>query len=248
MFLDKLGRNIQFRFKDRTSGACALGDLLKDSIKKVERKDTVILAIPRAGVLTADIIAQKLSISTLEPFFIRKLTDPDNKEQAIGAIVDNGFTLVLQDLVKRFQITPDYIEKEKLLQLKKINQSKRKYCQNPQNNSLYEKIKDHRIILVIDDGIATGATIMVTAKWLSQFSKDSSISRKRVIIAAPVAPKQIADKIRRECLAEVITVFHPNQTDFHSVEQYHKNFEQVTEEEVINILKKRTLSRNLEIG
>ena len=243
MFLANVTRNIQFKFKDRASAARSLGEILKYTIKKEDRKNTLILAIPRAGVLTADIVAQKLSISNFEPIFIRKLTDPDNKEQAIGAIVDNGLTVVLNDMVKKFQIPTGYLEKEILFQLKEIEQRKRKYYQYFQNNLLNEKIKDYRIILIIDDGIATGASVMVTAKSIHQFDKDCSISGRRVIIAAPVASQQIADQLKRECFAEVITVFDPDQKKFHSVEQYHKNFEQVTDEEVINILRKRLVPK-----
>ena len=239
LIFDKIFRLVQFQFKDRTAAAIALSEILKDTIKKNDRKDTLVLAIPRAGILTADVVSKKLSIPNFDIVFPRKLTDPDNKEQAIGAVIGDGLTFIHEESIKDFQITNEYLKKEITFQTREIDQRKRNYYQNLQYHFLPEKIKEYKIILLVDDGIATGATMMVTVKWLRQFDQNSFVNQRRLIIAAPVAPKNIAEQIRMKYAVEVATVFNPSQVNFNSVEQYHKNFEQVTDQQVINILKER---------
>jgi putative phosphoribosyl transferase len=78
----------QFKFKDRVTAANILGESLKDKVKTQERKNAIVLRIPRGGVITADVVARKLSCK-LDIIIPRKLTDPDNKEQAIGAIMED---------------------------------------------------------------------------------------------------------------------------------------------------------------
>jgi predicted phosphoribosyltransferase len=216
-----------------------LSEILKKTVKKNDRNHTLVLGIPRAGVLTAEIVAKNLSIPNFDIIISRKLTDPDNKEQAIGAVVENGFTFIKHDLLKDLQITEEYLKKEITFQIQEIDKRKRKYNPGGQSNLIQERIKEHKIILLIDDGIATGATMMVAAKWIREFDKNSSNYKKRVIIASPVAPKNIIEQIRNECAVEVATVFHPSQGDFRSVEQYHQDFEQVTDDHIIKILKER---------
>ncbi len=86
--------------------------MLKETVKKNDRKQTLVLGIPRAGVLTADIVAKKLSIPNFDIILPRKLTDPENNEQAIGAVLDDRFTFILHDLVNDFQIFEEYLRKE----------------------------------------------------------------------------------------------------------------------------------------
>ena len=244
LIFNKILRPIQFKFNDRTAAAIALSEILKGKVKKNTRKDTLLLGIPRAGILTADVICQKLSIPNFDIVMSRKLTDPDNKEQAIGAVMENGFAFIMHNLVKSFQITEEYLKNEIKYQMQEIDQKKRKYNQNLQSGFLSEKIKKHKIILLVDDGIATGATIMVAAKWIRQIDRNSDINQKRIIIAAPVAPKNIIEQITDECRVEVVTVFRPLQANFHSVEQYHRNFAQVTDDMVIKAIKDRKINKN----
>jgi putative phosphoribosyl transferase len=243
LIFDKIIRHFQFKFKDRTAAAIALSEILKEIIKKEDRKGTLVLAIPRGGALTGDIVSKRLSIPNFDIIIPRKLTDPDNKEQAIGAVIADGFTYILDDLVKDFQITEEYLKKETSFQVQQADQRIRNYFQNFQSNSLlYQKVKEHGIILLVDDGIATGATMAVTVKWIRQFCTNSGLDQKRVIIAAPVAPKNITEQIRNDYAVEVAMVFHPLIRSFRSVEQYHQNFEPVTDEQVMRILKERKIT------
>ena len=87
---EKITNRFQFKFKDRVTAANILGESLKDKIKKQEdQRNAVVLGIPRGGVVTADIVAKKLSTDNFDIVIPRKLTDPDNKEQAIGGNDEN---------------------------------------------------------------------------------------------------------------------------------------------------------------
>ena len=180
--------------------------MLKETVKKNDRKQTLVLGIPRAGVLTADIVAKRLSIPNFDIILPRKLTNLDDKEQAIGAVLDDGYTFILHDLVNHFQISEEYLRKEIAFQIHEINQRKRKYYKNLPISFLSERIREHNIIILVDNGIATGATMTVVAKWIHQFVTSSNINQKRMIVAALVSHKIDVEQIRRGCSSEMATV------------------------------------------
>ena len=243
MIFDLISHKFQFKFKDRVAAADVLGESLKDRVKKVEEQKTaVVLGIPRGGVITADIVAKKFSTLFFDIIVPRKLTDPDNKEQAIGAIMEDGTTYIDLQLINDLQISSEYLEKEKLEQIQEIkrrialyrnNEPTRKGFSSSSSSSSF--LKDKTVILV-DDGAATGATIIAAARWIRKLENKP----KRLIIAIPVAPKSTVNLLRKECNTEVEVVISPSST-FHSVEQYHQNFQQIPDEQVIKIMKDRNL-------
>ena len=242
MIFDLISHKFQFKFKDRVAAADVLGESLKDRVKKVEEQKTaVVLGIPRGGVITADIVAKKLSTLFFDVIVPRKLTDPDNKEQAIGAIMEDGTTYIDQQLINDLQISSEYLEKEKLEQIQEIKRRTALYRNNEptrkgfSSSSSSSFLKDKTVILV-DDGAATGATIIAAARWIMKLENKP----KRLIIASPVAPKSTVNLLRKECNTEVEVVISPSST-FHSVEQYHQNFQQIPDEQVIKIMKERNL-------
>lgn len=235
MIFESISRKFQFKFKDRVAAAVILGESLKDRIKnEEEQKAAVVLGIPRAGVITADIVAKKLSTLFFDIIIPRKLTDPDNKEQAIGAIMEDGTTYIDQQLINDLQISPEYLEKEKLEQIQEIKRRTTLY-RKEKRKDFSSFLKDKTVILV-DDGAATGATIIAAARWIKQLESRP----KCLIIAIPVAPKSTVNLLKKECDAEVEVVISPSST-FHSVEQYHQNFQPITDEQVIRIMKDRNL-------
>ena len=121
VMLEKITNRFQFKFKDRVTAPNILGESLKDKIKKQEeQKSAVVLGIPRGGVVTADIVAKKLSTDNFDIVIPRKITDPDNKEQSIGAIMEDGTTYLDKELISELSIPDDYIEKEKAYQIQEI--------------------------------------------------------------------------------------------------------------------------------
>src|SRR5687768_9737576 len=105
-----LSRKFQFKFRDRVAAADLLGEALKSRVSEEERKRTVILGIPRGGVVTADIVSKKLVSPFFDIIIPRKLTSPDNKEQAIGAIMEDGTSFINYQLISSLQISSKYLE------------------------------------------------------------------------------------------------------------------------------------------
>src|SRR6476661_4833899 len=162
---EKITNKFQFKFKDRVTAANILGESLKDKIKKQEeQKSAVVLGIPRGGVVTADIVAKKLSTENFDIVIPRKLTDIDNKEQAIGAIMEDGTTYLDKELVEELSIPAEYIEKEKAYQIQEI---KRRSSLYRRQGLEYNKIKlnGKTTTILVDDGAASGATLIVAARW-----------------------------------------------------------------------------------
>src|SRR5919197_3594021 len=256
MIFDSITRKFQFRFKDRVTAADILGESLKDRIKEdEEQKNALVLGIPRGGIITADIIAKRLSTPFFDIVIPRKLSDIDNKEQSIGAVMEDGTTYIDQQLVNDLQIPSEYIEKEKLEQIHEIKRRSQLYRGDSSSISRTSKynfgsfsssslLKNHRTIVLVDDGAATGATLIVSAKWVNQIllqlqQQQQESKSKRLIIAVPVAPKDTVNLLKRECNAEVEVVTSP--FTFYSVSQYYESFEPVADEQVIEIMKARGL-------
>jgi putative phosphoribosyl transferase len=238
MIFELISRKFQFKFKDRVAAADILGESLKDRVKKEEEQKTaVVLGIPRAGVITADIVAKKLSTLFFDIIIPRKLTDPDNKEQAIGAIMEDGTTYIDQQLIDDLQIPTEYLEKEKLEQIQEIKRRTALYRNNePTRKGFSSSFLKGKTVILVDDGAATGSTVIAAAQWIKKLENKP----KRLIIAIPVAPKSTVNLLRKEYNAEVEVVVSPSST-FHSVEQYHQNFQPITDEQVIKIMKDRNL-------
>ncbi|MDQ6864180.1 MAG: phosphoribosyltransferase [Thermoproteota archaeon] len=227
-----LTRKFQFRFKDRISAASILGEALKDMIKKGQLRNVIILGIPRGGVVTADVVARKLKCK-MDIIIPRKLADPDNKEYAIGAVMEDGTTYLDEERVNEAYITKEYIETEKLHQIEEIKRRMRLYPVETSSEAAdhYSYLK-HSSVILVDDGAATGATIIVAARSIR-----NRFRPQRLVIAVPVAPKDTVRLLKQESdVTEVIT--SPSQ--FHSVGQYYKEFNPVSDEQVIKILQDRS--------
>jgi putative phosphoribosyl transferase len=164
IIFDKISSKFQLRLKDRANAGSILGEALKDVIKKEqERKDSIVLGIPRGGVIVGDIISRKLACE-FNIIIPRKLRAPHSGELAIGAVMEDGTTYLNNELIRELEISQEYIEKEKIEQIEEI---KRRY-------SLYQNVrrreyqfKDKTVILA-DDGAATGATIIAAARWIKK--------------------------------------------------------------------------------
>jgi len=233
MILDTIFNRFHLRFKDRESAGNILGEAVKDLVKKEDRKNSIVLGVPRGGVIIADSIARKLSCD-FDIIIPRKLRAPYNREIAIGAIMGDGTTYLNEILVKALDITSDYITKEKLEQLKEIERRKSLYFSDKKIFCGRDNIElDKRIVLLADDGTASGATFIAAIRYIK-----SARHIPKIILATPIAPRSTVTLLRSEGADHVEVLTSPPDSVFKSVEQYYQSFPQVTDQEVIEIMKR----------
>lgn len=179
--------------------------------------DTIILGIPRGGVIVAAETAAILKLP-IDVLITRKLGAPGNPEFGIGAIAPDGKTVVDEGLIKYLHVTPDYLEKEKSTQLTELKRREEQY-----RGDTTEPDWTGKTLVLIDDGIATGATIKAAALYARRRGA------KRVIISAPVAPSDTAER-----LADAADgfVFLETPEYFQAVGAFYEDFSQTTDDEV----------------
>jgi putative phosphoribosyl transferase len=224
IFTDRL--HLQIKFKDRV----AAGEILAASLGKYKEEEEegtnasiTILCIPRGGIVVADALAKKLAIRDFDIVIPRKLRAPNNSENAIGAIMQDGSVYLDNGLVKSMNVSNQYLEMEISEQKKEIHRRMGLY--RPQMAKGY-KVKGRTVILV-DDGAATGATIIAAAQWIRKQKP------KRLIIALPVAPSQLKMTLRQQ--ADVLEIIYA-PSNFTSVEQFYQNFDAISDQETIRLL------------
>lgn len=217
------------KFKDREHAAELLISKINNEIKDEIAKDVVVFGIPRGGVILAYTIYKNRSANYFDIVIPRKLGAPNNKELGIGAIMDKDVVYLNEYVVKALRVSQDYIETEKESQIQEI--SRRSLLYRPKQNEY--NIKNKTIILV-DDGAATGATLVVSARWIRKMNP------KRIIIAIPVAPNETVELLKNE-VDQVVTILIPPTSNFTSVAQFYDNFEEITDDKVVKIMKEMNL-------
>ena len=231
--LDSLKNKFQLRFKNRVFAAKILAGALEDSLKKMKidkaTDSLLILGIPRGGVIIADVVASKLPFNCEFDIVIpRKLTSPHNQEIAIGAIIEDGTLFLNDELINELEIDKEYIEKEKKRQLEEIKRRKSLY-----RNSIEKEfdLSDKNVILV-DDGAATGATLIAAARWIKKHNP------KKLVMAIPVTSKDTFEMLTQEC-DTVVTGTTPSSSVFKTVSQYYQEFKAVEDDQVIKVCRER---------
>lgn len=211
--------------------------------EKISKESILVLAIPRGGVIIGEVIANRLR-ANLDIIVSRKIGAPQNPELAIGAVMPDGSFFPNERIISTLEVKEDHIQQQIEIQKKEIVRRLMEY----RGSAEYEdKIKGKTVILV-DDGIATGATILSAAKWLNKQHQC-----KKLVIAVPVAPPppsrsfylhsldserdddSVIEILERIC-DKVIVLYFPQP--FMSIGQFYAEFSQVTDEEVKVIMRK----------
>ena len=204
-------------YKDRIEA----GNILATKLKDYSETNAVILAIPRGGIPLGYIISEKLNLP-LEVVLSKKIGHPLHKEFAIGAVTLNSS--ILSDAAA--DISPKYIEEE----TKNIRSLLKKRYDDYYGDRERLKLKDRTLILV-DDGIATGNTMLSIIKMLHDEQP------KKIVVAIPVAPFDSIKKLQASpYVDEVICPLIPDY--FQAVGQFYQNFDQVSDIEVKQLLNK----------
>jgi len=204
-------------FSDRDDAARRLAERLRG----YRGRNPLILAIPRGAVPMAKIIADRLG-GEFDVVLVRKLRAPQQPELAIGSVNESGWTY-LADYAEAYGADARYIESEKRLQLQTIRARRAQYT--PIRPPLDPA---GRIVIVIDDGLATGATMISALQGLR------ACRPAKLICAVPVAPPDTVAKVA-DLADEVVCLETP--AFFQAVGQFYRDFGQVNDDEVIGILK-----------
>lgn len=201
----------------------------KDAGEQLARKllhykgesNTLVLALPRGGVVTGYEIARIIR-APLDVLIVRKLGVPWNPELAAGAVSETGALVENREILKTAGLTRDFIRTEASRQKEEITRRAGLYRPGKKIAKL-----DGQTVILVDDGVATGATMKAAIATLKKENID------RLVVALPVAPPETALKLGN-MVDEFICLLLPD--DFASVGQYYDDFGQVSDEEVAEIL------------
>jgi len=208
-------------FRNREDAARQLAQLLRPR----PWHDPLVLAVPRGGVVTGAVLARELG-TELDIVLARKLRAPNQQEAAIGAIGEDGSVYVnpdIDDLIGRWA---QYVEEERARQLAEIERRKR----------LIRKVRPRapvagRSVIVTDDGIATGSTM------IAALQSTRAQNPRELIAAVPVASPDRLAYVRQFC-DDAVALLTPE--DFWAVGQYYEEFEQVEDDQILDLLREAT--------
>jgi putative phosphoribosyl transferase len=201
-------------FQDRIEA----GRMLAAKLKKYQQEPGIILAVPRGGVPVAYMVASELGFP-LDVILTKKIGHPMQKEYAIGAA-----SLTDYFVVPHSDVTMEYIQKEVKAIRVRLQEMYRKFMGGKEPEQL-----EGKTVIIIDDGMATGNTLLGTIKILRQSSPG------KIIVAVPVASEDAVNRLARE-VDEVVTISIP--PTFYGVGAFYENFNQVSDEEVVFYLEK----------
>ena len=189
--------------------------------KYSDRPDTIVLGVPRGGVPIAYEVATTLHLP-LDVFVLRKLGVPGHEELAFGAIGSGGVRVLNANVVEELGITAQDISSVTRAERQELERRERLFRGNRPPLDVHE-----RIVILVDDGIATGASIRAAIAALRQMEPAA------LVIATPVAPLRTCNLLRPE-VDELVCLEMPEP--FYGVGQFYHDFSQVSDEEVTELL------------
>ncbi len=213
-------------FKNRQEAGRQLGQTLLHLID--ERP--VVLGLPRGGVVVAAEVAAALG-APLDVLVVRKLGAPNQPELAIGAVTngDQPQRILNDRVIALVGVSDDYLQRETAAQLDEVQRRQALYRGGRSGVTIAG-----RTVIVVDDGIATGATVRAGIRSLRQ------IRVKQIVLAVPVAPPQTAELLRAE-VDELVCLATPHT--FAAVGAFYQDFRQTTDAAVIQVLERSHAAR-----
>ena len=206
-------------FRDRTDAARQLAEIVRPR----HLKDPLVLGIPRGGAVTAAVLAEEIG-AEMDVVLSRKLRAPDAPEYAIGAISETGEVYFNQAVRQEPGISDEYVHQECQYQLQEIERRK----------TMFRAVRPvatvaGRSVIVTDDGIATGSTMIAA---LQAIRAQHPLS---LVAAVPVASPDRLREVRRWCDDAICLLTPPF---FYAVGQFYEEFEPVSDEEVVELLRR----------
>jgi predicted phosphoribosyltransferase len=216
------------RFLDRREAGKELAQLL---LKFKEQPDGIVLALPRGGVPVGYEVTLALNVP-LDVFVVRKLGLPGQEELAIGAIASGGIRILNETIIHALKIDQTVIDRVTQEETQELKRREIQYRGNRPPPEI-----ENRTIILIDDGLATGASMLAAVHALRRQRP------KKIIIAVPAAAPQAINLLRPEA-DEIVFVIAPDP--FEGVGKWYEDFAQTTDDEVRSLLDdaKRRLVHN----
>jgi putative phosphoribosyl transferase len=183
--------------------------------------DVLVLGLPRGGVPVAAEVAERLN-APLDVFVVRKLGLPDQPELAMGAIASGGIRVFNGDVINSLRIPDEVINDVTAEEFQELQRRERLY-----RGDLPAIEVEGKMIIIVDDGIATGSTMAAAVSGLRQ------LNAKRIVVAAPVIARATCDFLRK-IADDVVAVMMP--VEFYGVGQWYEDFSQTTDDEVRKLL------------
>jgi predicted phosphoribosyltransferase len=209
------------RFHDRVHAGRELAERLRIRQEAGTLTHPVVLALPRGGVTVAREVAEALD-APLDVLVVRKIGAPSQEELSVGALAGDDPPLFDEQTLEQLGLRPsaldDVVERERA----ELRRREERYRQGRPEPELRD-----RTVILVDDGLATGATARAALRWLRARSPE------RVVVAVPVCSPQAADVLRGEA-DEVLCLQRP--ADFLAVAEWYEDFEQLTDDDVLAAL------------
>lgn len=210
--------------------------MLAQSLQEYKhRGDVIVFVIPRGGVVVGKEVTKALHLP-LSAVVVRKLGAPGNPELAIGAVAPEGIQVIDEDLVFRLGVGKKYLDEE----IKRKRRELQERMERFGIKNLELTIKNKKIMILVDDGVATGATTLAAIRYLKYLKLRTNLSvgkagnlELKTILAVPVIAKDIYNRLKSE-VDKIIALNIPDS--FGAVGEFFREFPQVTDEEVKNIL------------
>jgi putative phosphoribosyl transferase len=209
-------------FKDRRGAGQQLAEKLA---AYANRPDVLVLALPRGGVPVAFEVAQALHVP-LDVFLVRKLGVPGQEELAMGALASGGVQVLNDEVVRSLHLSEATIQQVATQEQQELERRERLYRDDRPAPVLQECT-----VILIDDGLATGATMRAAIKAIRQQQP------ARIIVAVPISSPETCQELAVE-VDEIICAMTPSP--FHSVGYWYNNFSQTTDQEVRDLLQQAT--------